>query len=76
SEALKIPHLLKFIKEDSEEIELHGQIYLIKTTQKNGKKIISATDITKEKRTERLASMGQVAAHLAHEIRNPIGSIS
>lgn len=76
SEALKISHLLKFIKEDSEEIELSGQIYLIKTTRKNGKKIISATDITKEKRTERLASMGQVAAHLAHEIRNPIGSIS
>ena len=76
SEALKIAHLLKFIEENSEEIELNGQIYLIKTTQKNGKKIISATDITKEKRTERLASMGQVAAHLAHEIRNPIGSIS
>ncbi|WP_169940403.1 ATP-binding protein [Campylobacter sp. RM15925] len=76
SEALKIPKLLNLIDENSEEIELHGQIYLIKTTQKNGKKIISATDITKEKRTERLASMGQVAAHLAHEIRNPIGSIS
>ena len=43
---------------------------------KDDKKIISATDITQEKRTERLASMGQVAAHLAHEIRNPIGSIS
>lgn len=40
------------------------------------KKIVSATDITVQKRKEALATMGQMAAHLSHEIRNPIGSIS
>ncbi|MBR8465627.1 GHKL domain-containing protein [Campylobacter sp. faydin G-140] len=59
-----------------QEIELNGLIYLVKITQKDDKKIVSCIDITEQKRTERLASMGQVAAHLAHEIRNPIGSIT
>ena len=76
SEALKLGQILKFIPQNEGEISAAGQIYLIKIAQKEGKKIISATDITTEKRTERLASMGQVAAHLAHEIRNPGGSIS
>ena len=76
SEALKLGQILKFIPQEGGEISAAGQIYLIKIAQKEGKKIISATDITTEKRTERLASMGQVAAHLAHEIRNPVGSIS
>lgn len=76
SEASRISSILPKIDFDSGEIAHNGEIYLIKTTKKDGKKIISATDITAEKRTERLASMGQVAAHLAHEIRNPIGSIS
>ena len=76
SEALKLGQILKFIPQNEGEISAAGQIYLIKIAQKEGKKIISATDITTEKRTERLASMGQVAAHLAHEIRNPVGSIS
>jgi two-component system NtrC family sensor kinase/two-component system sensor histidine kinase AtoS len=38
--------------------------------------MLSATDITEQKRKENLATMGQMAAHLSHEIRNPIGSIS
>ena len=76
SEASRITNLLPKITFQNGEIANANEIYLIKTTQKDGKKIISATDITSEKRTERLASMGQVAAHLAHEIRNPIGSIS
>lgn len=76
SEAAKISNLLKFIGSNDGEIELGGMIYLVKTTKKDSKKIVSATNITVEKRTERLASMGQVAAHLAHEIRNPVGSIS
>lgn len=60
----------------SDELEHNDATYLIKIVQKGGKTLISATDITGEKRKERLASMGQVAAHLSHEIRNPIGSIS
>ena len=44
--------------------------------KKHNKTLITATNITNEKRKERLASMGQVSAHLAHEIRNPIGAIA
>ena len=58
------------------ELEFEDNIYLVNITKTSDKKVISATDITQQKRSDRLASMGQVAAHLAHEIRNPIGSIS
>ncbi|WP_024789825.1 PAS domain-containing sensor histidine kinase [Lebetimonas sp. JH292] len=58
------------------EIEINDKVYLIRSSKIENKKIISATDITEQKRNERLISMGQMAAHLAHEIRNPIGSIS
>lgn len=58
------------------ELEFEQKFYLIKITSHTDKLIINATDISDEKRNERLASMGTVAAHLAHEIRNPIGSIS
>ena len=68
----------------SQEITYQNKIYLIQTnyvkandtdeTQWNT--LITATDITSQKRQDRLASMGQISAHLAHEIRNPIGSIS
>ena len=67
------------IRLPKQEIELDHQIFLInisEVTSEHAKTIISATDITEQKRSERLASMGQIAAHLAHEIRNPIGSIS
>jgi len=60
----------------SGEIELNQKVFLIRESNIENKKIISATDITEQKRNERLISMGQMAAHLAHEIRNPIGSIS
>ena len=53
SEALKLGQILKFIPQNEGEISAAGQIYLIKIAQKEGKKIISATDITTEKRTER-----------------------
>ncbi len=79
SEAKKITGLLSHIDDSSKstyEIECEGNFYLVKVAFQEEKTIISATDITEEKRRERLASMGQVAAHLSHEIRNPIGSVS
>jgi len=76
SEAKKISKLIDFVVKESKEIEFEEKIYLIKTTYIGEKQIISATDITEQKRAERLASMGKIAAHLSHEIRNPIGAIS
>ncbi|NPA73414.1 MAG: HAMP domain-containing histidine kinase [Epsilonproteobacteria bacterium] len=78
SEAKKCDGLIKKIDftKESDEIEYENLYYLIKINRAYGRTIISATDITQEKRGERLASMGQVAAHLSHEIRNPIGSVS
>lgn len=58
------------------ELEFKGHFFVVKNISYGDKFIIQATDISAEKRNERLASMGSVAAHLAHEIRNPIGSIS
>lgn len=77
-EALKNPDLLKQIDltKTHFELEFKRKFYIIKIITQNEKTIISATDISDEKRNERLVSMGSVAAHLAHEIRNPIGSIS
>jgi two-component system NtrC family sensor kinase/two-component system sensor histidine kinase AtoS len=58
------------------EINFEEQSYLIKISSYKDKILVSATDITEQKRKENLATMGQMAAHLSHEIRNPIGSIS
>jgi two-component system sensor histidine kinase AtoS len=73
-----IAELIQFIDttKSDYELEFKEKIFLIKSTKSNNDTIITATDITDQKRSERLASMGQVASHLAHEIRNPIGSIS
>ena len=60
----------------TKELEFEGKFYLLKSVRQGDKQIISATDITEGKRQERLVSMGQVAAHLSHEIRNPIGSVA
>ena len=78
SEAKCLNGLLEQIKKDKKayEVEFENNFYLIKVANHIDKTVISATDITEEKRKERLASMGQVAAHLSHEIRNPIGSVS
>jgi len=58
------------------EINFEECSYLVKISHYKDKILISATDITEQKRKENLATMGQMAAHLSHEIRNPIGSIS
>ncbi len=78
SKAEKLPDLLDQIdiEKNKFELEFAQHIYLINITKSSQKLVISATDITEQKRDERLASMGKVAAHLAHEIRNPIGAIS
>jgi len=78
SEAKSIGALLEHIhlQDEPHEIEFEGKSYLIKSVLQGNKKIVTATDITEGKRQERLVSMGQVAAHLSHEIRNPIGSVS
>ncbi len=78
SEAKKAGALITLIDSNllTSEIEFENKIYLIKSIQASKKLIISATDITQQKRSQRLASMGKIAAHLAHEIRNPIGAIS
>lgn len=61
---------------DSMEVAHNGRIYLIQINSFQERRLIVATDITTQKRQERLDSMGQISAHLAHEIRNPIASMS
>ena len=63
-------------KNSDYEVNFKSRSYLIKSSSYKDKVMLSATDITEQKRKENLASMGQMAAHLSHEIRNPIGSIS
>ena len=67
--------LLEFKTEDYE-VNFNSRAYLVKSSSYKDKIMLSATDITEQKRKENLATMGQMAAHLSHEIRNPIGSIS
>jgi signal transduction histidine kinase len=78
SEAKYLSGILPLIQNEKKnfEIEYNNNYYLVKVAHHIDKTVISATDITEEKRRERLASMGQVAAHLSHEIRNPIGSVA
>jgi two-component system NtrC family sensor kinase/two-component system sensor histidine kinase AtoS len=78
SEAKKINALIEELprQEFSQEMEFENRFYLLSSVMQAEKQIITATDITEGKRQERLVSMGQVAAHLSHEIRNPIGSVS
>lgn len=78
SKAKSLSKLLKLIesKNDDYEVTFQKRSYLIKSSMYQDKYMLSATDITEQKRKENLATMGQMAAHLSHEIRNPIGSIS
>jgi len=73
--------LYKLLKElkyrDKEyEIEFESHSYLVKSSAYKDKVMLSVTDITEQKRRDNLVTMGQMAAHLSHEIRNPIGAIS
>jgi len=78
SHARELWELLKLVefKNDDYEINFNLKSYLIKSSSYKDKTMLSATDITEQKRKENLATMGQMAAHLSHEIRNPIGAIS
>jgi len=78
SKARDLWELLKLIefKNDDYEVTFNSRSYLVKSSSYKDKIMLSATDITEQKRKENLATMGQMAAHLSHEIRNPIGSIS
>jgi len=78
SQARDLWELLKLLeyKNEDYEIKFNSKSYLVKSSSYEDKVMLSATDITEQKRKENLATMGQMAAHLSHEIRNPIGSIS
>lgn len=78
SQARELWELLKLVefKNNDYEISFNSKSYLIKSSSYKDKTMLSATDITEQKRKENLATMGQMAAHLSHEIRNPIGAIS
>lgn len=64
------------LSQDEFELEINSKDYIFQIAKIKDKTIIAATDNTKIKRNSRLVSMGKMAAHLAHEIRNPIGSVS
>ena len=78
SHARKLSSVLKELeyKEEDYELEFEERAYLVKSSSYKDKIMFSVTDITEQKRKENLATMGQMAAHLSHEIRNPTGSIS
>ncbi|QSZ41981.1 GHKL domain-containing protein [Sulfurimonas aquatica] len=78
SKARELWELLKLLefRSDNYEIKFNTNSYLIRSSSYKDKIMLSATDITEQKRKENLATMGQMAAHLSHEIRNPIGSIA
>ena len=78
SHARELWELLKLLefKQEDYEISFKTSSYLVKSASYQDKFMFSVTDITEQKRKENLATMGLMAAHLSHEIRNPIGSIS
>jgi len=78
SHARELWELLKLLeyRDEDYEIKFNTRSYLVKSSSYKDKIMLSATDITEQKQKENLATMGQMAAHLSHEIRNPIGAIS
>ncbi|GHV05347.1 two-component sensor histidine kinase [Campylobacterota bacterium] len=63
-------------EQNDTEIEIGDRYYLLQVSKQQNRTIIVAIDNTKNRRNERLIAMGQMAAHLAHEIRNPVGSVA
>jgi len=78
SKARELSELLNImdLSLDDREILHNKSSYIVKVGRYRDKILLSVTDNTEQKNKERLATMGQMAAHLSHEIRNPIGSIS
>ncbi len=78
SKAKELSMLVPMLQHENDDYEVtfFDRSYLIKSNRYKEKYLFSATDITEQKRKENLATMGQMAAHLSHEIRNPIGAIS
>jgi len=78
SKARELWKLLKLLEFQSNDYELKfdSRSFLVKSSSYKDKVMLSVIDVTEQKRKENLATMGQMAAHLSHEIRNPIGSIS
>jgi len=78
SQAKKLGDLIELLEYKQEDYEIYHdkRYYIIKSSKYKDKIMLSATDITEQKRKENLATMGQMAAGLSHEIRNPIGSIA
>jgi PAS domain S-box-containing protein len=83
-----VPFPEYFIEEGTRKIKLKGRILEIfgsVVTAKNGEKlgnVFILRDITRierledmAKRSEKFTAMGEMAANIAHEIRNPLGSI-
>ncbi len=78
---------IKELLPEREEVEIENRILLVRSypLMEEEKEIGSVTvlrDITREreleeksKRVERLSAMGEMAVTIAHEIRNPLGSI-
>ena len=78
SKARELWELLKLLefKGNDYELKFEDRSFLVKSSSYKDKVMLSVIDVTEQKRKENLATMGQMAAHLSHEIRNPIGSIS
>jgi two-component system NtrC family sensor kinase/two-component system sensor histidine kinase AtoS len=78
SQAKELSEILVILRldENDYEINFRENSYLVRISNYEDKYLVSVTDITEQKRKENLATMGQMAAHLSHEIRNPIGSIA